>query len=125
MLDEDGLPLDIVGVWAKEKHQRLRHYIDITRGVRRKWVEGTGGATYIDPFCGTGRALVRGTDERIDGSPLLAFKTARDCKVPFSKICIADESGQSCRVAEQRLTNAGAPVAMEIGPSTDTAVRII
>lgn len=124
MLDEDGLPLDSVGVWAKEKHQRLRHYIDITRGVRRKWVEGTGGATYIDPFCGTGRALVRETGERIDGSPLLAFKTARDCKVPFSKIYIADESEQSCQIAEQRLTNAGAPVALEIGPARDTAARI-
>jgi three-Cys-motif partner protein len=69
MLDEDGLPLDEVRLWTKEKHERLRRYVDITRGVRRKWVEGLGGATYIDLFCGSGRALIRETGERIDGSP--------------------------------------------------------
>jgi hypothetical protein len=25
MLDDDGLPLDEVGVWAKEKHERLHN----------------------------------------------------------------------------------------------------
>jgi three-Cys-motif partner protein len=124
MLDEDGLPLDEVGSWAKEKHERLRKYVDITRGVRKKWVDGTGGATYIDLFCGAGRAVVRKTGEVIDGSPLVAFKTARDGKVPFSQIYIADESEESGRITQQRLTTAGASVAMEIGPAKDTAVRI-
>jgi len=124
MLDEDGLPLDDVGIWAKEKHQRLRRYVDITRGVRKKWVEGPGGATYVDLFCGAGRAVVRETGERIDGSPLVAFKTAQSGKVPFSQIHIADEPEESSRIAKRRLTNAGAPVTAEIGPAKDTAVRI-
>ena len=85
-MDEDGLPLDEVGAWAKEKHERLRKYVDISRGVRKKWVQGTGGATYIDLYCGAGRAVVRETGERIDGSPLVAFKGARDGGVPFSEI---------------------------------------
>ena len=38
MLDNDGLPLDEVGPWSKEKHERLRKYVDITRATRRKWV---------------------------------------------------------------------------------------
>lgn len=92
----------------REKHERLRKYVDITCGVRKKWVDGTGGATYIDLFCGAGRAVVRETGEVIDGSPLVAFKTARDGKVPFSQIYIADESEESGRIAQQRLTNAGA-----------------
>ena len=85
MLDEDGLLIDEVGVWTKEKHERLRKYVDFTRGVRKKWVHGTGGATYIDLFCGAGRAVVRETGERIDGSPLVAFRTAAAGKIPFSK----------------------------------------
>ncbi len=124
MLDDDGLRLDDVGVWTKEKHERLRKYVDITRGVRKKWVEGSGGATYIDLFCGSGRAVVRETRERIDGSPLVAFKTAKDGKVPFSKIYVADESEESVRISQQRLITAGAPVAVEIGPAKDTAVRV-
>ena len=100
MLDDDGLPLDEVGPWAKEKHERLRKYVDITRATRRKWVYGSGGATYIDLYCGTGRAIIRGTREKIDGSPLVAFKSARDGGIPFSEIHIADSSEESCRAAE-------------------------
>jgi three-Cys-motif partner protein len=80
---EDGLPIDDVGAWVKEKHERLRQYVDITRAVRRRFVEGTGGATYIDLYCGSARARVRDSAEIIDGSPLVAAKTARDGGAPF------------------------------------------
>ena len=33
MLDDDGLPLDEVGAWAKDKHDRLRKYVDISRAA--------------------------------------------------------------------------------------------
>ena len=125
MLDEDGLPLDDVGPWAKEKHERLHRYVDITRGVRKKWVEGSGGATYIDLFCGAGRAVVRETGERIDGSPLVAFKSARAGGVPFSEIHIADESEESCHACEQRLVRAGAAPISEVGTAEETAPRIV
>jgi hypothetical protein len=46
MLDDDGLPLDDVGPWAKEKHERLRKYIDISRATRRKYVEDKGDGAY-------------------------------------------------------------------------------
>lgn len=42
MLDDDGLPLDEVGAWAKEKHTRLRKYVDITPATRRKWIQQSG-----------------------------------------------------------------------------------
>jgi hypothetical protein len=48
MLSADSLPVDEVGAWAKDKHDRLRKYVDISRAARRKFVEGSGGATYID-----------------------------------------------------------------------------
>lgn len=124
MLDDDGLPLDEVGPWAKEKHERLRKYIDITRATRRKWARGSGGATYIDLYCGAGRAIIRGTQEKIDGSPLVAFKSASDGHVPFSEIHIADSSEESCRAAEQRLANVGCSAKIEIGNSDATVIRI-
>lgn len=36
MADDDGLPISEVGVWTLEKHERLRRYVDISRGVRKK-----------------------------------------------------------------------------------------
>lgn len=124
MLDNDGLPLDEVGPWSKEKHERLRKYVDITRATRRKWVTGSGGATYIDLYCGSGRAIIRGTQEKIDGSPLVAFKSARDGGVAFSEIHIADSSEESCRAAEQRLASAGSLAKAEIGSADTTVIRI-
>lgn len=125
MLDDDGLPLDKVGPWAKEKHERLRKYVDISSATRRKWVQGPGGATYIDLFCGTGRAIVRDTQEKIDGSPLVAFKCAREGNAPFSEIYIADVSEESCRTAETRLSAAGAVPIAYVGAAELTAREIV
>ena len=124
MMDDDGLPLDEVGPWAKEKHERLRKYVDISRAARRKFTQGRGGASYIDLYCGTGRAIIRDTGEKIDGSPLVAFKCARDRGVPFTQIHIADASEESCRAAEKRIVSAGGTPTAEIGNADNTVVRI-
>src|SRR5687767_4842370 len=82
---EDGLPLACVGGWAEQKHARIRKYVDISRAVRRMFLEGKGGATYIDLFCGPGRARVRETTRIIDGSALVAAKEAIESRTPFSE----------------------------------------
>ncbi|HEY7297309.1 MAG TPA: three-Cys-motif partner protein TcmP [Xanthobacteraceae bacterium] len=125
MENDDGLPLDEVGPWAKEKHQRLRKYVDITRATRRKFVHGAGGASYIDLYCGSGRSIVHDTGEKIDGSPLVAFTAARDSGVQFSQIYIADASEELCRAAEQRIIRAGGAPVIEIGPAEATVRRIM
>src|SRR3979409_2033082 len=99
MLDDDGLPVDEVGSWAKDKHDRLRKYVDASKAARRKFVQGSGGATFIDLFCGSGRAVVRETGEVIDGSPLVAYKSAVSGGVPFTEIHIADLSETNCAAA--------------------------
>lgn len=124
MLDADGLLLDEVGLWAKDKHERLRKYIDISRAARRKFVRGTGGATYIDLFCGAGRAFIRDANETIDGSPLIAFKCARDGGVPFSEIHIADLDEQRCAAAAARISDEGGTAERYSGSATDTAKQI-
>lgn len=124
-LDQDGLMLDEVGVWAKEKHERLRKYIDISHAARRKFVEGRGGATYIDLFCGAGKAIIRETLEKIDGSPIVAFKCARDSKVPFSKFFIADASSERCKAACQRLRWLGASPETATGEAEVTVKNIV
>ena len=124
MLEYDGLLVDEVGPWAKEKHERLRKYVDISRATRRKWIERSNPATYIDLFCGAGRSIIRETREIIDGSPLVAFKCAQEGGVPFSEIHIADAAEEKCRAAERRIVRAGGTAQMEFGDAEDTAVRI-
>lgn len=72
---DDGLPAEEVGVWAKEKHNYLCRYIDISRSTRAKYLgPGKAGATYVDLFCGPGRCKVRDSNEWIDGGVVAAWK---------------------------------------------------
>ena len=61
---------------------------------------------------------------RSDGSPLVAFKSARDGGVPFSKFYTADADEEKCRAAEKRISEAGGSPAVEVGKAEDTVGRI-
>src|SRR3954465_14400825 len=69
---DDGLIVEKVGSWAVEKLKITTNYVFASGGARKKYL-GTGAA-YIDPFCGSGRSLIRNTTRFIDGSPVAAFK---------------------------------------------------
>jgi three-Cys-motif partner protein len=116
----DGLPATPVGVWAKEKHQRLAVYVEITREVRRKFVGPTkAGATFIDVYCGAGRAFVRGTGEYIDGSPLVAWKAAVASNTGFSEVFLNDQEESFVDAATKRLRKLKAPVKPNHGSAED------
>ena len=70
-LGDDGLIAEKVGSWAINKLEIVTDYVFASGGARKKFA-GTGAA-YIDPFCGSGRSLIRGTSKFIDGSPVAAF----------------------------------------------------
>lgn len=127
----DGLPVSTVGEWALEKHARLRKYVDIYRSVRRKYTDTArapayrGGATYIDLFCGPGRAKVRETGFLIDGSPLVAVKSALASQYPFSEVFVADLDPTYCAAAVQRITALKVPVTGLVGPADQTSSEIV
>lgn len=122
---DDGLPAEDVGPWAKEKHSYLCRYIDISRGARKKFLgPGTAGATYVDLFCGPGRARVR-QGEFIEGSCLAAWKKSVEGDAPFSKILIADLDQKRLDAAVARLEALGAPVEAFCGSAADTARLIV
>jgi three-Cys-motif partner protein len=123
---DDGLPAEEVGIWAKEKHEYLCRYIDISSAARKKYLgNGNAGATYIDPFCGTGRCKVRETQEWIDGGVLAAWKKSRDGNAPFSKIYIGDLDIQRRQAAAARLRKEGAPVIELEGSAIETTQQVL
>ncbi len=127
---EDGLPVCEVGEWALEKHARLRKYIDIYRDVRKKFSPNgargyRGGTTYIDLFCGPGRAKVRETGLLIDGSPLVAVKSAVAGKYPFSEIHLADLNPAYTEAAVKRVSALGNNVHGYAGPAEQTCEQIV
>lgn len=122
----DGLPREIVGEWAVEKHERLTRYIDISRFARKKFLEGESKeATYIDLFCGPGQSRIRDTTTIIDGSPVAAFRSARDGGQPFSGLHLGDMSAGIVTAACQRISNAGGAAKSYVGMAEDVAEQVV
>ena len=121
---DDGLPAEEVHSWAKDKHDRLRVYLDTSRATRRKFLLGSSkSATFIDLFCGPGRARVQETGEWIDGSAVAAWKIGQAGGVPFSEICVADIDEKRRSATVKRLQDLGAPVRVLTGSAVEAAAE--
>ncbi|MDI9333739.1 MAG: three-Cys-motif partner protein TcmP [Cytophagales bacterium] len=132
-LADDGMIAEVVGAWAKNKHEHLCRYIDISRAARKGFVHSfrsktphgtTAGAAYIDLFCGSGRSVIRGTNEWIDGGAVAAWKMSVKGLAPFSEIFISDTNEQKLRACEIRLKALGAKVTAFVLPAVDAAKEI-
>jgi three-Cys-motif partner protein len=127
----DGLPISEVGEWALEKHALLSRYIDITRAARRKFTDPAraptkpAGATYIEVFSGSGRAKIKETKNIIDGSPLVAFRSAVRGGVPFTEIHLGDLRVGYSEAAVTRIQHAGGTGLSYCGAAEDTARQIV
>lgn len=121
---DDGLPVEEVAGHSKQKHEYLKRYLDISRSARKRFIDGPGGATYIDLFCSVGRAKVRDTGEFIDGSAVAAWKISLESGTPFSAIYIADADDDRRRIMTERLKRLGAPVRELPGTALDAAALI-
>jgi three-Cys-motif partner protein len=106
---KDGLIAGVVGAWASEKHERLRKYIDAAHGARAKYLppRGGGGAAYIELFSGPGRSFVEDERAFIDGSPLVAYKSARQSRTNFSELHFNDLDPENVNALRQRIANLG------------------
>jgi three-Cys-motif partner protein len=116
-----------VGAWAREKHDFLRRYIDATREVRRKYVEGgaQGGAAFVDVFAGPGRARIRDRGEFVDGSPLIALRHA---EAPFTRAVLCDLERENVSALHARTASFGGRAAIVEGDCNkriDEIVRAI
>lgn len=114
---EDNLIAGEVGSWAKQKHDYLARYIQISSKARKKYLinpsnpnEYKGGATYIDLFCGAGRSRIKNSNEWVDGSAIVAWKASVDSGAPFSAVYISDSDKSCLDACEARLKQLNAPV---------------
>jgi three-Cys-motif partner protein len=123
---DDGLPAEEVGAWTKGKHNRLRRYLDISRATRRKFLNGQArSATFIDLFCGPGRARVKESGEWIDGSAVAAWKISLEGGAPFSDIYVADLDDERRGATVERLRRLNAPVRELPGSAVEAAQALL
>ena len=120
---DDGLPVAVVGAWSEEKHERLRRYVDASRAVRRMYMDRSE-ASYIDLFCGPGRAKIEGKDRFIDGGAVAACRMAREKGVPFSIVHIGDTNSTLVDACVRRLEALGERVVKHQGPAEKTVDEV-
>lgn len=121
---DDGMDANVVGPWAEEKHVRVRKYVGISSGARSKFTKNSRHpypACFIDLYCATGRAMIRGTDRFIDGSSIAAWRESCAKKSPFSNIVIGDANLDRLETCKSRLEALGAKVTALHGPASETA----
>ena len=120
---DDGLPVTSVGAWTVEKHERLVRYVDITRGVRSMFARTQ--TTYVELFCGPGRSIIEGTGQIIDGSPILAARTAKESGVPYTDIHLADADASYVDAACKRMPDDVGRVHPSDGEAEKTVDEIV
>jgi three-Cys-motif partner protein len=118
--DENGLWVENVGPWAKEKLEIVTDYVQIASATRRKF----SNCGFIDVFCVPGRSRIRDTSELIDGSPVAAFKKSLNSS-PFSSFHISDSDAELSASAATRLRELGCSVRVSEGPASAALPHIV
>lgn len=122
---DDGLPAEEVGEWVEDKHRVLVEYLGLHAGPRAGFIgPRKPGATYVDVFCGPGRAKIKTTGKYVDGSALVAWKASVAKKAPFTQLYIADKNTERRKYCAERLQRLGAPVVEVPGDAAEAASAV-
>lgn len=96
VVEDDGLVFPTVGPWAVEKHRKIGYYASVfSASMRKKW----DCRLYIDLFAGGGAAIIKGSGERIKGSPLVVL----GLEVPFDKYIFCEADSELSAALVQRI----------------------
>ncbi|MEW6536205.1 MAG: three-Cys-motif partner protein TcmP [Candidatus Auribacterota bacterium] len=69
---KDGLSVQCVGEWVKDKFYFLESYLNHSYAAREKFTR-LGNAVYIDLFAGTGKCIIKEQQEEINNGALRAL----------------------------------------------------
>lgn len=96
---DDGLAVREIGSWTVDKLWWWKRYIDITTKAmvgRNKWPYKL---VYVDLFAGPGILMLKGSRERVPGSPLIAANAAK----PFDILILCEKDSDSAMACERRV----------------------
>lgn len=94
-LEDDGLIIPEVRAWGKDKYKLVSLYGSMfTTATKNKW----DCRVYIDLFSGAGLSKIKGTNEIVAASPLLAL----DINVSFDKYIFCEENPEKISALKSR-----------------------
>ena len=94
---DDGLYIPEVGPWSETKYEMVFNYNSLfSTGMKKIWKQ----RVYIDLYCGSGKAKIRGTNKLVYTSPLLAMKV----KDPYDKYILCDLDKDNIKSLKERIS---------------------
>lgn len=109
-ISADGLPVDEIGSWSLEKHNLLGLYGALfSTGMKNRW----NLRVYLDLYAGPGHARIRGTEQMVETSPLIALRVPD----PFDRYIFCDKDPEFVDALRQRVERdaPGADVRYHVG----------
>ena len=96
-VENDGLYIDEVGSWSKEKYNLVGAYCDIfSTGMKNKWEN----LIYIDLFAGSGYSHIKNTKDVYKNSALIALSVPNK----FSKYILCEKDPVKCNALRERIS---------------------
>ncbi len=96
LFEDDKLHTPEVGAWAITKYKKIEYYASVfARSMKNRW----DYRVYIDLFAGAGKNRVKGSDEIIPGSPLIALSI----KDPFDHYIFYEEDLNNLDALQKRV----------------------
>lgn len=103
------------GPWAKDKLKLLDLYLPGYLQATTKTLD----RIYIDAFAGPGRNQIRGSDEIVDGSPLLALDAVASNGSRFTKLYFIEQDEETAQELREVIARRGDPRAEVITGDTN------
>lgn len=123
---EDGLPREIVGRWAVDKHWLLGAFVEASSPARASL---EGQPSFVDLYCGPGRICTTCGGPSQDGGAVVAIKRSvspsRVPASPFKHAFIADADERNVEACKQRTATLGVPVHPFVGEAAETVNKIV
>lgn len=96
ILEDDGLITPDVGFWAEKKYRLVQNYASMfAASMKGKWDH----LVYVDLFAGAGRSMLRGGNDIVAASPLLAL----DIPTPFTRYIFCELDEEKIETLQQRV----------------------
>lgn len=120
LFEDDQLCMTEAGPWARMKHKKVGYYSALfSTSMKNSW----DYRVYLDLFAGAGKARIKGTNDIIPGSPLLALNVSD----PYDKyiFCEWDASNLSALRARAKRHFPGRSITFIDGDSNEKVDEIL
>ncbi len=92
---DDGLALPEIGIWAKQKHQKIAYYAGLfATSMKNKW----DNRIYLDLYSCAGKGIIKEKRSVVPGSPLLSLNVSD----PFDSYIFVEKNHENFCALKKR-----------------------